>query len=90
MLKVVIDNVSFDHDRNKWITYYKVIDDEDDLKEACTGICLYSSVNSIFEENIKKTCEAKVLKYIEKRDKTKAAILAVSTFNIEAKVSQKV
>ena len=84
MLTVEIDNISFDRDRNKWITYYKVLDNS--TIEACTGTCLYSSDAVILEDNITKSCRVKVLRYIEKRDRTNAAILAVSTFDIEAAV----
>ena len=84
MLTVKIDNITFDREREKWVTYYKVMDGE---IEACTGACQYSSNIPVFEQNITQSCRGKVLRYIAKRDRTNAAVLAVSTFDIEAAVS---
>ena len=85
MLIVKIDNITFDQDRNKWVAYYKVMDS---TIEACTGACAFSTNVETFENNITQSCRNKVLRYIAKRDRTSAAVLAVSTFDIEAACSQ--
>ncbi len=85
MLNVRIDNVTYDVDRQKWVAYYKVMDS---TIEACTGVCQFTTVIANFEHNITESCRIKVLRYIQKRDRTSAAILAMTTFDIEAAVSQ--